>query len=60
MPSNPPIIIHSKPANTHAAHLALLLGTNTSTAIAITAHTSPTPLFILKNSTNYVGIRTVS
>lgn len=60
MPSNPPQIIHSKPAATAAAHTALLLGTNISTAIAITAHTSPTPMFNLVNTVNYVGIRTVS
>lgn len=60
MPSNPPRIVHSKPAATGAAHLALLLGTNASTAVTITAHTSPTPQFILTNTVNYVGIRTVS
>lgn len=60
MPSNPPQIIHSKPAATAAAHTALLLGTNISTAVVVTSHTIPTPDFILTNVVNYVGIRTVS
>lgn len=60
MPSNPPHIIHSKPATTAAAHTILLLGTNVSTAVIVTSHTIPTPEFMLKNTVNYVGIRTVS
>lgn len=60
MPRTDPVVIHKKPAQRGQDMPTILMGTTVSTAVNLTAHTVPTPDFILTTTVQYVGIRSVS